>query len=84
LYFLFLFRKFFKSIAERGDQSFFLQEAANAYEQDDRVSVFLKYSMASEQGFEVAQNNLAYLLDEGQILIIFHYIDTSGQSGEVM
>jgi SEL1 protein len=43
-----------------------LQEATNAYERDDRTSVFLKYAMASEQGLEMAQNNLAYLLDEGR------------------
>lgn len=75
---LYFFSKFFKSIAERGDQSILLQEAVNAYERDNRGLVFLRYSMASEQGFEVAQNNFAYLLDEGELRSIYNNnIDTS-------
>lgn len=56
---------YYKSVAERVEP---LQSplawANKAYQDGDRESALIGYMMAAEQGYEAAQANVAYLLDE--------------------
>lgn len=56
---------YYKIVAEKAEiilSSF--QEANEAYENDDLETALIDYMMAAEQGFEVGQANVAYLLDQ--------------------
>ncbi|KAI8341237.1 hypothetical protein BC941DRAFT_416295 [Chlamydoabsidia padenii] len=59
---------YYKAIAERGD---WLQPTMdNAYEdymRGDRESALLSYMLAAERGYEIAQSNVAYLLDTDKV-----------------
>jgi hypothetical protein len=57
----------FKSLSEKSEVLSNLQEVVFYSQKYDRDTVFLKYAMASEEGFETAQYNLAYLLNEGKV-----------------
>lgn len=56
---------YYKIVAERGEilHSPFI-EANAAYEKHDLERAFIAAAMAAEHGYETAQNNVAYLLDE--------------------
>ncbi|KAI1115696.1 hypothetical protein F5Y14DRAFT_409951 [Nemania sp. NC0429] len=56
--------QYYKNVAERSE-SFVSSwtEANQAYEDGDLELAFLDYVMAAEQGYEKAQNNVAFLLD---------------------
>lgn len=59
-----MYIQFYKGIAERGDWS--MPTVANAYEaykSGDVDSALLYYMLAAERGYEIAQSNVAYLLD---------------------
>lgn len=56
---------YYKMVAEKAEEvhsSF--AEANNAYENGDRETAFIAALMAAEQGYENAQANVAYLLDD--------------------
>jgi SEL1 protein len=56
---------YYKLVAEKVEplhSSF--EEANNAYEEGDLETALVAYMMAAEQGYEQAQANVAYLLDE--------------------
>jgi SEL1 protein len=61
---------FYKMVAERGSWADDLLGAAdNQWDTETRrgsENAMLLWWMAAERGFEVAQNNLAYVLDQGQ------------------
>ena len=55
----------FKTVSERGKFSRMFTEAQRLYSSGDVDSSFLMYSLLAEQGFEEAQSNVAYLLEQG-------------------
>ncbi|KAL8863365.1 MAG: hypothetical protein Q9178_000045 [Gyalolechia marmorata] len=56
---------YYKLVAEKADtiHSAF-PEANNAYNEGDSETALVNYMMAAEQGYEAAQANVAYILDE--------------------
>ena len=53
-----------------------LMEAHEAYRAGNIDTALLKYAMLAELGYEVAQSNVAYILDHGEFVqscIIFSY-----------
>jgi len=71
---------FYKLVAERGvwDDDL-LREAEIAWlsgtERGKEIAI-LKWWIAAERGFEVAQNNMAYVLDQGLSVHICHFFKT--------
>ncbi|KAF7731977.1 ERAD-associated protein [Apophysomyces ossiformis] len=60
---------FYKSIAEHGDWLYPTVEIAyDAHMKGDRENALLYYMLSAERGYEVAQANVAYLLDTGRDL----------------
>jgi len=58
---------YYKSVAERAEPLVSSWAEANlAYEDGDQELALLEYLTAAEQGYEKAQNNVAYLLDPEQ------------------
>ncbi|KAK3710545.1 hypothetical protein QZH41_009365 [Actinostola sp. cb2023] len=60
----------FKNVAERGRVAKLMMEAHEAYKQGQVDTALLKYAMLAELGYEVAQSNVAYILDHGLSTII--------------
>ncbi|XP_033096330.1 protein sel-1 homolog 1-like [Anneissia japonica] len=56
----------YKNVAERGRVSEMLMDAHSMYKNGDPDSAFLQYSLLAELGYEVAQSNVAYILDKGE------------------
>ncbi|CAF0981859.1 unnamed protein product [Adineta ricciae] len=67
----------FKNVAERGKWSSMFIEAYNLYRQGHVEQAFMKYLYLAELGYEVAQSNVAYLLDQmpNQLMNIYHKTD---------
>ncbi|CAH1397074.1 unnamed protein product [Nezara viridula] len=61
----------FKTVAERGNWGTHLMEAYNHYKNNRYNQSFVIYALLAEMGYEVAQNNVAFLLDNG----LFTYLD---------
>lgn len=59
----------YKNVAERGSTAFMFQEAHNAYKENDIERALIKYTFLAELGYEVAQSNVAYILDQVQTSI---------------
>jgi SEL1 protein len=58
---------YYKIVAEKAELiSTSFPEANEAYEQGDLETALVGYMMAAEQGFEVGQANVAYLLDQAK------------------
>ncbi|KAM7451339.1 Protein sel-1 1 [Porites harrisoni] len=60
----------FKNVAERGRVAQMLMEAHEAYRAGNIDTALLKYAMLAELGYEVAQSNVAYILDHGLTSVI--------------
>ncbi|KAI8364186.1 hypothetical protein BD560DRAFT_333495 [Blakeslea trispora] len=61
---------YFKAIAERGDWlNPTVEIAYQAYKDDDRENALLNYLLAAERGYEVAQSNVAYMLDKDKRML---------------
>lgn len=59
--------QYYKGVAEKAEPLMSTWGAANeAYENGDTETAFLHYLIMAEQGYERAQNNVAYLLDPDQ------------------
>lgn len=56
----------FKNVAERGTWSEMLMNAHKAYKMGDIQSALMQYTVAAELGYEVAQSNVAFILDQGE------------------
>ena len=54
----------YKNVAERGSSSQLFMEAHNAYKENDLEKSLIKYIYLAELGYEVAQSNAAYILDQ--------------------
>ncbi|XP_065660779.1 protein sel-1 homolog 1 isoform X2 [Hydra vulgaris] len=57
----------FKNVAERGKWSTMFMDAYDAYKSGDVDTALLKYYFLAELGYEVAQSNVAYILDKDNI-----------------
>ena len=58
---------FYKHVAERGDWAHEVWfEAERARERGDLRQALLAYWIMAERGYEVAQNNVAWILDRGE------------------
>ncbi|XP_066282750.1 protein sel-1 homolog 1-like isoform X2 [Branchiostoma lanceolatum] len=55
----------FKNVAERGRWSELMMEAHNQYKDGNSNSALVMYTLLAELGYEVAQSNVAYILDQG-------------------
>ena len=55
----------FKNVAERGYWAEMLMEAHSMYKEGNVDGALLKYTLLAELGYEVAQSNVAYVLDQG-------------------
>ncbi|XP_060082455.1 protein sel-1 homolog 1-like [Ylistrum balloti] len=57
----------FKNVAERGRWAEMLSEAHSLYKEGNLFQSLVKYTFLAELGYEVAQSNVAYILDQGEI-----------------
>ena len=55
----------FKNVAERGRWSSMLMDAHKAYKSGNTDQALLKYAYLAELGYETAQSNVAFILDQG-------------------
>ncbi|XP_059154982.1 protein sel-1 homolog 1-like [Physella acuta] len=55
----------FKNVAERGRWSEMMMDAHRMYHEGNVDTALIKYMFLAELGYEVAQSNVAYLLDNG-------------------
>ncbi|KAI7903212.1 uncharacterized protein BX663DRAFT_507858 [Cokeromyces recurvatus] len=61
---------YYKVITERGDWlNPTVEEAYKAYKNNDMENALLKYMLAAERGYEVAQSNVAYILDNDKRML---------------
>lgn len=56
----------YKNVAERGPWAVSLMEAHQLYKDGNIDQALLKYTFMAELGYEVAQSNVAYILDQGE------------------
>ena len=64
---------YYKVVAEKAEALHSAFEEANkAYEDGDMETALINYMMAAEQGYEQAQANVAYLLDEHKSIVSIH------------
>ncbi|XP_041070466.1 protein sel-1 homolog 1 isoform X1 [Carcharodon carcharias] len=59
----------FKNVCERGRWSERLMSAYNSYKEGDTDSALVQYLLLAEQGYEVAQSNAAFILDQKEAKI---------------
>uniref|UniRef100_A0A915HUM4 Uncharacterized protein n=1 Tax=Romanomermis culicivorax TaxID=13658 RepID=A0A915HUM4_ROMCU len=57
----------YKNVAERGRWSEMLMDAHSSYTSGQKDEAAIKYYFLAELGYEVAQSNLGYMLDRGEI-----------------
>ena len=57
----------FKNVAERGKWTWLFVEAEKMYSMGDLDSALLMYLLLAEMGMEVAQSNVAYILEQGTV-----------------
>ncbi|KAL7992611.1 hypothetical protein Chor_016867 [Crotalus horridus] len=60
----------FKNVCERGRWSERLMTAYNSYKDGNTNSAVVQYLLLAEQGYEVAQSNAAFILDQKEASII--------------
>lgn len=66
-FFSFLFSQLFKNVCERGRWSERLMTAYNSYKDGDYNAAVIQYLLLAEQGYEVAQSNAAFILDQSKV-----------------
>ena len=60
-------RQLFKNVAERGHWSEMVMEAHTMYRDANTDGALLLYTLLAELGYEVAQSNVAYILDKSAL-----------------
>lgn len=68
---MFFSNQLFKNVAERGRIAQMLMEAHEAYRAGNIDTALLKYAMLAELGYEVAQSNVAFILDHGKFVFLY-------------
>ena len=71
--------QFFKSVCERGRWSERLMAAYSSFKDGDMDAALVQYLLLAEQGFEVAQSNVAFILDQSKHRT--RHLATRGQWG---
>lgn len=66
----FLHPQLFKSVAERGRWSEMIMDAHRLYKEGLTDAAVIKYMFLADLGYEVAQSNVAFMLDRGQPLLL--------------
>ena len=61
------FWQLFKNVAERGPWSEYLMDAHSLYKDGNIDGALVLYTLLAELGYEVAQSNVAYILDQGTL-----------------
>ncbi len=61
----------YKNVAERGHISHMFMDAYTAYKENDIDKALVKYIYLAELGFEVAQSNVGYILDQCKFIFEF-------------
>jgi hypothetical protein len=86
---------YLKNMVERGCFEYdMMGEADAAWKRGERVTALIRWWIASEMGYEVAQNNVAFIMDQGGICLCLTnechngFVDTqfpfsSGQTDQV-
>lgn len=69
--FFFFPLQLFKNVCERGRWSERLMTAYNSYKDGDSNSAVVQYLLLAEQGYEVAQSNAAFILDQSEDLNLY-------------
>ena len=67
---MFPFNQLFKSVAERGRWSEMIMDAHRLYKDGLTDAAVIKYMFLADLGYEVAQSNVAFMLDRGQSLLL--------------
>ncbi|CAL8078875.1 unnamed protein product [Calicophoron daubneyi] len=62
--------EFFKNVAERGRWSKWFMYAHSAYHTQRYDEAFVTYQLLAELGYEIAQSNVAYMLEEGKMTVV--------------
>jgi SEL1 protein len=70
---MFYFYQLFKNVAERGRWSEMLMDAHNMHKEGNAQGALLKYALLAELGYEVAQSNVAFILDQGIIIVFYNF-----------
>ena len=65
---MFIFWQLYKNVAERGSWASMLMEAHQLYKESSVNEALLKYTFLAELGYEVAQTNVAFILDQGKLI----------------
>ena len=60
-----LLLQLFKNVAERGRWSELLMDAHRLFKEGGTDAAVIKYMFLADLGYEVAQSNVAFLLDRG-------------------
>jgi len=71
---LFCLWQLFKNVAERGRWSEMVMEAHTMYREANTDGALLLYTLLAELGYEVAQSNVAYMLDKSMSLTIVYLL----------
>ncbi|XP_039597163.1 protein sel-1 homolog 1 isoform X1 [Polypterus senegalus] len=66
----------FKNVCERGRWSERLMSAYSSYKDGDADSAIVQYLLLAEQGYEVAQSNVAFILDQTEEVKLFSENET--------
>ncbi|KAJ8341370.1 hypothetical protein SKAU_G00336610 [Synaphobranchus kaupii] len=66
----------FKNVCERGRWSERLMAAYESFNEGDVDSAVVQYLLLAEQGYEVAQSNVAFILDQTEVARIFSRNET--------
>ncbi|CAO3656727.1 unnamed protein product [Mucor hiemalis] len=62
---------YYKAIAEKGDWlNPTVEDAYSAYTKKDTEGALLNYMLAAERGYEIAQSNVAYMLDDDKKMLV--------------
>jgi len=61
----------FKNVAERGKWGGYLMHAYNSYKENQFEESFVLYSFLAEMGYEVAQSNTGFILDRGELNLLY-------------
>lgn len=67
--YVFLWEQLFKNVCERGRWSERLMAAYGSFKEGDMDSALIQYLLLAEQGYEVAQSNVAFILDQSKSVL---------------
>jgi hypothetical protein len=76
---------YLKSMVERGSWKYdMIGQADAAWKRGDRVTALIRWWVAAEMGYEVAQNNVAFLLEQGEARCARWQLSLSADTANVL